>query len=308
MSEVDGRESRVRAGPRTAAVVVLLGVAVVGMRAREAVRPVATAGPLARHAVLLAVAVGAVALLAGIGVLVVLALTLQRPPKEEQQRVAPGHGTRWSRPLALLAAMVVIGATLALVQVSTRPLATEVGAGQSSSRPAPGAGQPPPAPTPAQARPGSGGRPWVPVAVLAGVAALAAAAAAGWRRSRRPGPAISAEPAAEPGEPEVLRSAVRAGERRLAAPATDPRSGIVACYAAMEQALAGAGAPAGQADTPAEVLGRIVAVRPSAGPAAGRLTALFREARYSRHPIVEFDRAAAQDALAELRRLLEEPP
>jgi hypothetical protein len=146
MSTADGRRSGRRPGaaPRTFAVIVLLALAAVGFRAREAARSVATAGPLARHAVVLAITVAGIAVLAGVALLVALALMLQRPSDEEEQREPPRYGTRWSRPLAVLAGLAVIGATLQLVQVSTRPIADDLGGVRAPSRAAPRPGQQPP--------------------------------------------------------------------------------------------------------------------------------------------------------------------
>ncbi len=62
---------------------------------------------------------------------------------------------------------------------------------------------------------------------------------------------------------------------------------IIACYAAMERSLAGAGSPPAAADTPAEVLGRASAAGLVRSAAAEVLTGLFRRARYSQHALAE---------------------
>lgn len=83
---------------------------------------------------------------------------------------------------------------------------------------------------------------------------------------------------------------------------TDPRLAIVACFAAMEEALAGRGGELTpqDADTPEEVLRRGVRRASLPEAAAQALLGLFREARFSEHPITERDRADADAALAEL--------
>jgi len=55
------------------------------------------------------------------------------------------------------------------------------------------------------------------------------------------------------------------------------------------------------ADTPAEVLARAASRGLVRSAAAGTLTSLFREARYSDHPLREADRASAAEALTRLR-------
>jgi uncharacterized protein DUF4129 len=73
----------------------------------------------------------------------------------------------------------------------------------------------------------------------------------------------------------------------------------------MERSLADAGSPPRMADTPAEVLGRATASGLLRSAPATTLTSLFRRARYSSHPMTEADRAAAIDALAQVRADLE---
>jgi hypothetical protein len=81
----------------------------------------------------------------------------------------------------------------------------------------------------------------------------------------------------------------------------DPRAAIIGCYAAMERSMTAAGSAPVAADTPAEVLARAVSGGLARSAAAGTLTGLFREARYSDHHLQEADRAAALEALARLR-------
>ena len=65
----------------------------------------------------------------------------------------------------------------------------------------------------------------------------------------------------------------------------DARAAIIACYLAMETSLAERGAARGVADTPGELLTRATESGLVRGTAAGRLTALFYEARFSSHPL-----------------------
>ena len=140
------------------------------------------------------------------------------------------------------------------------------------------------------------GNPW-PLLVFFVVVALAAAALTMYRRRRAlpPLPQQDADPDAEP-----LAAALAAGARALHED-PDPRTAIIGCYAAMERSLADAGLPPRVADTPAEVLGRATASGLVRSAWAATLTGLFRQARYSSHPMTEADRAAAIDALARVR-------
>jgi hypothetical protein len=139
------------------------------------------------------------------------------------------------------------------------------------------------------------GSPW-PVLLLFAVVALAAGVLTVYRR-RRAAPVTFAGPAPEP---EPLAEALAAGAQVLSEE-PDPRAAIIGCYAAMERSLADAGTPAQAADTPAEVLARATAGGLVGSASAATLTALFRRARYSGHPMTEADRAAALTALDEVR-------
>jgi hypothetical protein len=123
----------------------------------------------------------------------------------------------------------------------------------------------------------------------------------------RHGPARETQPAERPpGSRSSLGASVLAGAEALNA-GRDARQAIIACYAAMERGLARAGSAPGAADTPAQVLARAVAGGLVRSSAAETLTALFRRARYSPHPVTAADRAAAADALERLRADLSEP-
>lgn len=83
-----------------------------------------------------------------------------------------------------------------------------------------------------------------------------------------------------------------------------PRAAIIACYRSMEHDLAGLGVGRPAADTPAELMARAIGAGLAGPPAARRLTELFREARFSDHPISAAQQQLAADALAELRTTL----
>ena len=68
----------------------------------------------------------------------------------------------------------------------------------------------------------------------------------------------------------------------------------------MERSLAAAGADRTEADTPAEFLDRAAAAGLVRTAAAGQLTGLFYEARFSRHELAGAERSAAEHALRQL--------
>jgi LPXTG-motif cell wall-anchored protein len=107
-------------------------------------------------------------------------------------------------------------------------------------------------------------------------------------------------------DPVDLRAAVTSGRTALRE-LDDARAAIIACYVAMEKSLAKKGAARAAADTPDELLTRATAEGIVHGTAARRLTRLFYEARFSRHPLTDADREQAGRALDELAGELREP-
>jgi hypothetical protein len=95
----------------------------------------------------------------------------------------------------------------------------------------------------------------------------------------------------------ALNKAVLAGREALEGEA---RAAIIACYAAMEDSLAAAGVPRLESDSPADLLARATERGALDGPAPGRLAALFREARYSTHPLDAEHLGRARTALDEI--------
>jgi hypothetical protein len=105
---------------------------------------------------------------------------------------------------------------------------------------------------------------------------------------------------------ESLREAIESGRRALRT-FDDAQAAIIACYVAMEASLASAGTARGTAETPDELLGRATQSGLLRGGAAGRLTALFYEARYSSHALPASARDAAVQALDEISAELANP-
>ncbi|MFI6950921.1 DUF4129 domain-containing protein [Streptomyces sp. NPDC050422] len=100
-------------------------------------------------------------------------------------------------------------------------------------------------------------------------------------------------------EQERLAQAVDSGRRALL-DGTDTRAAVIACYVAMEESLADSGVARRASDSPQDLLERAAASGLPVGAAAADLTALFREARYSTHPMDGSHRDRAAAALAEI--------
>ncbi|KOV33608.1 DUF4129 domain-containing protein [Streptomyces caelestis] len=153
----------------------------------------------------------------------------------------------------------------------------------------------------------------VPLHLLLGLLAavvLVVVTAAVVRRLRRHG--LTAPPRlgpagvpAEDDDARLLLSAVRSGRRALA-DTGDARAAVIACYAAMEEALVASGVQRRASDSPSDLLTRAAGAGLAPTAAAPRLTELFREARYSSHPMGAPHREAAAAALEEIAALFQD--
>jgi hypothetical protein len=142
-----------------------------------------------------------------------------------------------------------------------------------------------------------------PLLLIVGLAAAAAVLAAAivlalrLLRSAPPQEVLAGQPPPlEVGQDDqTLADALRAG--RSALQGDDARAAIIACYAAMEDSLAAAGVARERADSPSDLLRRATARDAVDAPAATALTDLFREARFSTHPMDAGRLSAARSAL-----------
>jgi hypothetical protein len=107
-------------------------------------------------------------------------------------------------------------------------------------------------------------------------------------------------------ETASLRQAVDSGRTALRA-VDDARAAIIACYLAMEGSLAKAGTSRTAAETPDELLTRAQVTGVLRGPAAGQLTGLFYEARFSSHDLPGTVKGTAMAALDEISAELRRP-
>jgi len=263
--------------------------------------------------------------LVGAGIVIItiaIVATLRQPrtPRPSAQPLNNMFSRERNRP-SLRLVLIVLGvilvwliAVVLLVQLSSllhfgNPSATS----PSSAPPTPPAGAtptatPPPEPPPQQNQPDSF---WFLMAtamfmLLLWVAGIVVAVV---RNRRPPAPAPLTDDTAEhTPEPLPVPLAV-AAERGLAEMgdlSREPREAIIACYAAMEDALATApGAVPQDSDTPSEVLARAVENHAIHAGTATELVELFAEARFSPHVMNEDHRDIAVRALelvlAELR-------
>jgi Domain of unknown function (DUF4129) len=139
--------------------------------------------------------------------------------------------------------------------------------------------------------------PWLPYLLLALLAAVVVVACVVLILRRRQASPRAFREFTEEGE--ELQRAVESGRSALRT-VDNARAAIIACYVAMETSLAGAGTARSAAETPDELLERAAAAGLVHGGAAGRLTSLFYEARFSTHPMPPSARESAREALDEL--------
>lgn len=275
---------------RVAIIAALCAVAAIGLQARAAL-PTTGSGVVAgatgqAFADIIAAVTGA-SLVAGI-VLFVLVGRYRRQRKRKNQSAAIPMPW-WARMIVVLLALVVIGGPIVLI------IRAWYERGQRTTRPL----LPPALGHAGRALGSNTSSGW---ALFAGMAFAAAALiiAALWARRQRRGQDWTGDWPAEPDGKPSLQDALSAGTAALRDEA-DPRTAIIACYAAMEGSLAGAGAAPVASDTPDEVLARAASGGLIRSAAAGELTGLFRQARYGHRDMAEGERAAAQGALTRLQ-------
>ena len=158
---------------------------------------------------------------------------------------------------------------------------------------------------------------WVGVLTGLLLAAAAAVASRSWRGSLpwscgRSGRAASARSERTAVEFTVLDEPVRvarqvaadAGEQETLLREGDPRNAIVAAWHHFEVQGERAGVARRASETSSEYGLRILDLAEADDGAVNRLAELYREARFSDHPVTEEHRARALAALADVRRSL----
>jgi hypothetical protein len=100
---------------------------------------------------------------------------------------------------------------------------------------------------------------------------------------------------------EDLVAALDAGLEELSDADRDPRRAVIACWVRLEQAAAAAGTPRNPGDSPADLVGRLLAEQQVDASVLAALAAVYREARYATHTVDDRMRAEARSALERLR-------
>jgi hypothetical protein len=147
----------------------------------------------------------------------------------------------------------------------------------------------------------------VVVLIILGVLVLFALAARDLLR--RVTPRITGEREADFASPDVPQAVLEGADHGLAAlEHGPPRNAIVAAWVALEGAAGAAGLPRHPAETSTEYVTRVLRVWDVDPRSLAELAALFREARFSTHPLTEAHRQRAITALATIRSDLGREP
>jgi len=105
----------------------------------------------------------------------------------------------------------------------------------------------------------------------------------------------------QPRTADELVAALDAGLEELSDADRDPRRAVIACWVRLEQAAAAAGTPRHPGDTPADLVGRLLAEQQVDSRVLAALLDVYRQARYATHTVDDQMRRQAVDALQRLR-------
>ncbi|MFR9752854.1 DUF4129 domain-containing protein [Nocardia sp. 004] len=224
----------------------------------------------------------------------------------------PRHDDEYRRGRLGRVGLAVLGALMLLALLLATVVAIYFIAPGRSSEPAPPASpvattEAPPEPGSATSAEPSAQSPELHGAalLLAGIVAagLLSVAATGvvvvaMSSRRSPIPAPAPPDPAVPTEVDSLARAAELGLAAMNAPGQDARTAIIACYLAMEHGLAFDHSTAPLiSDTPMEVLARAFERGALRDASARELVALFEEARFSPHAMLEWQRMRAEQLL-----------
>lgn len=237
------------------------------------------------------------------GVALVAAARRPKPAVAAARHEVPGGlgggKGRWQLRLLLLGLGLVLATVVAYVLLQQIQLGPNLPQNPAPPEVAEG-GQVEPAPSPLAKRAERDAF-WylMGTTVLMTVMLVASGIVSAMKRQRpQPVAVPTSQPAPVEPAPEPLAVAAERGLAEVGDLSREPREAIIACYAAMEQALADAPGAAPQAsDTPTEVLARAVGKQALSAANASTLVELFTEARFSRHVMTERHRDIAEQAL-----------
>ncbi|MFM9034459.1 MAG: DUF4129 domain-containing protein [Mycobacterium sp.] len=289
---------------RVALVVALLLAAAVALRGRIPDLPPTTRAASSDDPASLA---GVIALLGVSMVVMAFAVFLRRPQAAkaaafEMRDFAGGGGGRLNVRLVLIALGLVLLWLAVFVAISQFRLVIDVDQAAPTPTAVPDSGQPvPSAPPKLPQKPKSGVYQVLAIGTGVLLVMMVAATVVAALRNRSKLPPVVITDAPGVGGSAGATPLAAAAERGLAEVSNlglAPREAIIACYAAMEDGLAGRPGSAPQAsDTPSEVLARAVQSRVISPGGASTLVGLFTEARFSRHVMTEEHREEAERAL-----------
>jgi Domain of unknown function (DUF4129) len=289
------------------ALVILAGVALRGYLPPDerATNEGATDSPAATIAVMTLITAALVILT--VAFIATLRQPRTRPPAGWQPHDAPG-GDRQRLSLRfvmiLTAAMLVwLIAVIVLLRLGVRLEVEPPAAPPPTSTATPTATPTPAPPPPVPEDSDYGMFSYLAVAMVAMMVLWFAGIVVAIRRNRRPPPVRPADrgdgkPSHDAPRQEPLALAAERGLAEMGDLSREPREAIIACYAAMEDALSTApGAVPQDSDTPSEVLARAVHSHAIHAGTATDLVELFAEARFSPHVMTEDHRETAIRAL-----------
>ena len=143
---------------------------------------------------------------------------------------------------------------------------------------------------------------------LGGLLGLAIGAGiVGWWLQRRS--ARDASPrASDDDQRKQVRAVVAQGLDELAADDSDPRSAVIGCWLRLERVAEQAGTARRTADTPGDLVARMLAEHRVSRRALDQLVTAYRRARYAPHDIGEAAREQARRALEQVHAELSSGP
>lgn len=143
------------------------------------------------------------------------------------------------------------------------------------------------------------------VAVV-GIAVVLWPQLAAWLRLRRSGRFRRPRRPIEPAPDDLIRQVSRTLRSATSQVAGGQvRDGVILCWHRLEQTAEAAGLRRSPADTSSDLVGRLLASMPLSEAPLNRLAGLYREARFSSHPIPAEAVAQARADLGQLRSELE---